>query len=110
MPKTQHKLQHTDNNNTQTETEKKMGKDQSKMATPPTVIRNSSKALELAMSPKQLNAVQEVILREYPFLESVYESMLLTDCSLPDCPIVFANDFVRFSSFFLFFFSQPSVC
>ncbi len=32
------------------------------------------------------------ILFEYPFLSNVYESMLVTDNSKPDCPIVFAND------------------
>lgn len=40
-----------------------------------------------------LDVVREAVLREYPFLESVEESMLLTDCSLPDCPIVYANEF-----------------
>lgn len=64
------------------------------MATPPgTLSCPVSKELALAMSPKKLAEVQEVVLREYPFLESVYEAMLLTDCALPDCPIVFANDF-----------------
>lgn len=31
-------------------------------------------------------------LKEYPWLESVQESMLVTDATFPDCPIVYAND------------------
>lgn len=83
-----------------------MGKEQSKLNPTVTSSVASNKALENAISPKQLAEVQKTILLEYPFLENVYESMLLTDTRLPDGPIVFANDQVRSfcSSFFLFCF------
>ena len=42
---------------------------------------------------KNLVKVQKLILQQYPYLENVKESMLVTDCSLPDCPIIYANDF-----------------
>ena len=39
-----------------------------------------------------MKEIHEQILYEYPFLTNVYESMLVTDNTQPDCPIVFAND------------------
>ncbi len=80
-----------------------MGKEQSKLsASSMGPVSGASKALEHAISTKELAEVQKTILLEYPFLENVYESMLLTDNRLPDCPIVFANDQVRLLPSFLF--------
>jgi len=85
-----------------------MGKEQSKLsATSVSVAGGASKALEHAISTKELAEVQKTILLEYPFLENVYESMLLTDNRLPDCPIVFANDQVRLSLLLFPSFSPP---
>ena len=40
----------------------------------------------------QLAKVQKLVLEQYPFLSNIRESMLVTDCDQPDCPIIYAND------------------
>tara|TARA_R110002050_G_scaffold263149_1_gene403559 strand:- start:245 stop:559 length:315 start_codon:yes stop_codon:yes gene_type:complete len=45
------------------------------------------------MSDKRFAAVQRRVLEQYPYLTAVKESMLVTDLKLPDCPIVYANDY-----------------
>ena len=44
-------------------------------------------------SDKDIQKVQRLVLEQYPYLESVCESILITDCSKPDGPIIYANDF-----------------
>ena len=44
---------------------------------------------------KKLKEIQKNILREYPFLESIHESMLVTSCKLKDNPIIFQNQKVK---------------
>lgn len=80
-----------------------MGKEQSKLTTTLTASAAAG-TVSGEITLKNLLRVQKTIVKEYPFLESVYESMLLTDCSLPDCPIVFANEQVCF----IFFSSSSS--
>jgi len=45
-----------------------------------------------SLSTKEIHQLHDQIISEYPFLSNVYESMLVTDNTQPDCPIVFAND------------------
>ena len=56
---------------------------------------NSSQTTNLSTKSddKNLAKIQKLILQQYPYLENVKESMLVTDCCLPDCPIIYANDF-----------------
>lgn len=44
------------------------------------------------IKPKKLRQLHQQVLFEYPFLANIFESMLITDCRLPDCPIVYCND------------------
>ena len=44
------------------------------------------------IKPKKLRSLHQQVLFEYPFLANIFESMLITDNRLPDCPIVFCND------------------
>jgi len=44
------------------------------------------------LTSREMKDLHRQILFEYPFLSNVYESMLLTDNTKEDCPIVFAND------------------
>lgn len=39
------------------------------------------------LSLKQMKHIQKQIVFEYPFLTNVFESILVTDNELPDCPI-----------------------
>ena len=52
----------------------------------------SSKTATTNLSSKDLALLREKIIKEYPWLQDVEESMLITDMRLPDCPIVFANN------------------
>jgi len=72
---------------------RKMGKEQSKLSTTLTSCP-AAETVNGEIPLEKLLQVQRTIVKEYPFLESVYESMLLTDNTLPDCPIVFANEHV----------------
>ena len=45
------------------------------------------------MSERRFASVQRRVLEQYPYLSTVKESMLVTDLKLPDCPIVYANDY-----------------
>ncbi|ELR19492.1 SAM domain (Sterile alpha motif) domain containing protein [Acanthamoeba castellanii str. Neff] len=44
------------------------------------------------LSIKRMKEIQKQIIFEYPYLTNVFESILVTDNELPDCPIVWAND------------------
>jgi len=44
------------------------------------------------LSNKAMMKVQKRILAEYPYLSTIKESMVVTDNTLPDCPIIYAND------------------
>jgi len=72
---------------------KRMGKEQSKLSTTLTSCPAAG-TVKGEIPIEKLLRVQRTIVKEYPFLESVYESMLLADNTLPDCPIVFANEHV----------------
>lgn len=50
------------------------------------------RSLERSREGRLLARVQRLLSIEYPWLTDVQESMLVTDCRLPDCPIVYAND------------------
>ena len=43
------------------------------------------------LTVKKLKKIQSQILKEYPFLKSIEESMLLTHALLEDCPIIYQN-------------------
>ena len=53
---------------------------------------SSSKNVATSLSGKQLTKLYQKIVDEYPWLQDVEESMLITDMQKPDCPIVFANN------------------
>lgn len=44
------------------------------------------------IKPKKLRSLHQQVLFEYPFLANIFESVLITDNRLPDCPIVYCND------------------
>src|SRR3990167_6280875 len=44
------------------------------------------------IKPKKLGELQNQVLYEYPFLAHIFESVLICDNRLPDCPIVYCND------------------
>ena len=44
------------------------------------------------IKPKKLGELQNQGLYEYPFLAHIFESVLICDNRLPDCPIVYCND------------------
>ena len=39
-----------------------------------------------------IEKLQRKILNEYPWIDEIMESYLITDCKLPDCPIIYVND------------------
>ena|SRR3990167_1680597 len=45
-----------------------------------------------ATKTNNIEKLQSKILREYPWIDNIKESTLVTDCKLPDCPIIYAND------------------
>jgi hypothetical protein len=49
------------------------------------IFGRNSPAQSLTVS--QMQRIQKQIVFEYPFLSNVYESILVTDNRLPDCPI-----------------------
>ena len=55
------------------------------------------------LNMKKLKSIQKLILKEYPFLESIHESMLVANNKLKDCPIIFQNQ--KAKKIFFFFYS-----
>jgi len=51
-----------------------------------------SKTKQLNISEEDLERLQMRVCEEYPFIANVYESVVVTDITLPDNPIVFCND------------------
>jgi len=58
-----------------------------------TALNISAKRINSEISNKKLASVHKKVLKQYPYLSDVYESMLITDLRLPDSPIVYANDY-----------------
>ena len=44
-----------------------------------------------ALTPSKMREIQKLIVKEYPFLKSIHESMLVTSNTLKDNPIIFQN-------------------
>merc|ERR1712137_16512 len=55
-------------------------------------IERQLSSVEHEIKPNELRSLQKQVLLEYPFLVNIFESVLITDNRLPDCPIVFCND------------------
>lgn len=51
-----------------------------------------SKTKQLNITEEDLVKLQHRVCEEYPFIANVYESVVVTDITLPDNPIVFCND------------------
>merc|ERR1712137_269427 len=51
-----------------------------------------SSTLSEKSTDKTIERVQRLVLEQYPYLEKIRESVLITDLSKPDCPIIYAND------------------
>jgi len=77
-----------------------MGKEFSKEVSENVNIAKKKALNSFEYSEKELERVTKCVVEEYPYLKNVYESMLVTDCRLPDNPIVFANDNFQKVSFF----------
>lgn len=51
-----------------------------------------AKTISDLSSDKSLAKAQKLVLEQYPYLSNIKESMLVTDLTKPDCPIIYAND------------------
>ena len=49
------------------------------------------KKSDYKLSHKKLQSIQKLVIKEYPFLQTIHESMLLCHNKLPDCPIIMQN-------------------
>ena len=54
---------------------------------------------DFRLSHKKLQSIQKLIVTQYPFLQTIHESMLVCHNKLEDCPIIMVKK-KKLSSFF----------